>query len=217
MSISVRRSLSLLSVVAALGCTSEGAKVARDSASVTAADTVPDVGPRPLGSVTIRLADGRSRRFVDHGEEETIIRHRDDGRLPRVPIHVVFREMWEAWDYVLVDLRTGDSVVVPASPDPSPTGRRLAVTSMDFQNGFAPTIVEVWRVDADSIRLEWREKTGESFPDNTGWGVSEWRWLDDSSAAIVRTVPRGEDGPHTSAPARIERRDGRWRLVTPVP
>jgi hypothetical protein len=88
---------------------------------------------------------------------------------------------------------------------------------MDFQNGHAPTVVEVWRVDANGLELEWREETGQSHPENTGWGASDWRWEDDSSATIVRSVPKGEDGPHESAPARIQLRADRWQLVPHQP
>lgn len=202
-------------VALACGATDDGAVA--DSSLGRAPDTsAPSAALAPASglpaAVTVRLLDGRTRRFVDQGEEETAVKHRDDGVLPHVPVHVVFREMWEAWDVVLIDLRTGDSVIVPASPVVSPTGRRLAVTSLDFDNGYAPTIVEVWRVDSAGLVLEWREETGQSYPANTGWGASDWTWEDDSTARIRRTVPVGEDGPHRSHPARLRLREGRWQL-----
>ncbi len=173
--------------------------------------------PRPAGHVTVQLTDGRALVFADSGWEESIMVHRDWGRLPRVPVHVVAREMWEAWDFVLVDLRSGDTIAVPDAPVVSPGGKRLAVTSMDFENGYAPTVVEMWRVDADSLRLEWREQSGESYPDNTGWGASDVKWEDDSTARFTRAIPHGEDGLVETAPARFLYRAGKWRVEPTMP
>ena len=199
--------LTVIAVVLGSACTE-----APRPAPATVGATTAAASSSGTGRVEVRLANGRTRAFVDHGEEEENIQHLDDGRLPRVPIHVVRRQMWEAWDYVLVDLRTGDSVIVPETPEVSPDGRRLAVTAMDFEVGYGPTQVEVWRVDPNGIVLEWRETTGASYPENRGWGASEWKWLDDSTAGIVQTIPHGVDGPHEARPARITHRAGVWRL-----
>ena len=200
--------VALACVAALVACTGVRADRAVDTAALASAKS---------NGVTVRLDDGRTIALVDSGYEESIMIHRDHGRLPRVPIHVVAREMWEAWDYLLVDLRTGDTISVPDAPVVSPSGRRLAVTSMDFENGYAPTVVEIWRIDPDSVRLEWREQSGESYPDNTGWGASDVRWEDDSTARFTRAIPHGEDGPVTTAPARFLFRSGKWYVEPALP
>jgi hypothetical protein len=196
--------------VAMMACAGPAARDATDSLAS-------DPARSDSGVVRVRLRDGRVRTFVDRGDEESIVKHHDNGPLRGMPFHVIFREMWEAWDYVLVDVRSGDSVVVPGEPIVSPGGRRFATSSMDFEVGYAPTIVEVWRLDPDSLRLEWREESGQSYPENTGWGVSEWRWEDDSTATIVRDIPNGIDGPIESRPAKLQLRAGRWQLIAAPP
>ena len=163
--------------------------------------------------LVLAFADGAELAFDDDTTEgDRYVRHEDAGPLEAPGYHLVHRVYYEGTDFAVVHWQSGRVTALPDRPRVAPNLRRLAVASMDFDAGYAPTVLQVWRVGPDSLELEWSQETGRSYPANTGWGASDLRWVDDSTLAFTMTTPGGDTRPYPSAPARLVFRSGRWAV-----
>jgi len=79
----------------------------------------------------------------------------------------------------LVNARTGWSVLIPDLPVVSPDRGRFVTTATTFERG-DPERLQVWRVEADTLRREW------GFVPNY-WVPEKVRWLSNRSFEFVHT------------------------------
>lgn len=134
----------------------------------------------------ITLANGRAVSFRnDFTEGNAYIRHVDRGPVPRLGYHLVEIVYYEGSDFLLINPATGHQTIVEVPPLVSPGGGRVLVASMDYEAGYNPNLIQVWRVAPDSLVREWEQRTGEYAP-ATGWGASDARWLNDTTVGLVK-------------------------------
>jgi hypothetical protein len=86
------------------------------------------------------------------------------GPVRQLGYHLVERTYYEGRDYLLINSSTGHRTALPDMPVISPGGRRILVASMDYEAGYQPNLLQVWRVTRDSLVREWELETGEYGP-----------------------------------------------------
>lgn len=134
----------------------------------------------------VTLANGRAISFRnDYTEGNAYIRYVDRGPVPRLGYHLVEIVYYEGSDFLLINPATGHQTTVEVPPLVSPGGVRVLVASMDYEAGYNPNLLQVWRVAPDSLVREWELRTGEYAP-STGWGASDAAWVNDTTVELVK-------------------------------
>jgi len=101
------------------------------------------------------------------------------GAVAGLNAHLVQVLWYEGRGFLLVSRSTGRRTPLDAPPVLSPAGARIVTASWDTEAGYDPNRVQVFRLVADSLVLEWQRE-----PES--WGPVEPRWLDDATLLIRR-------------------------------
>lgn len=134
-------------------------------------------------TLLIALSGGGRIRVVDRdtgGPGTNLFTYSD--YLARIGQHLLIVHYWEGAERVLVDDRTGERIRIAARPAVSPDARRIVVASQEGVAGYAPNELQVWRVTADGLELEW-----ELRPDD--WGATDARWQGGDTVLFTMTRP----------------------------
>jgi hypothetical protein len=120
----------------------------------------------------LRGADTVVAEFTDQtAEGEEFVRYRYGGWLARAAQHVVLVDLYEGAGVVAVDGRTGRMAELLGRPELSPDGARVAAANADLVAAYTDSGLQVWRVTAEGLELEWGLDGGGR------WGGSAARWL----------------------------------------
>ena len=155
-------------------------------------------------TLLIRLPDGGEVRLVDRGTQAETVRFAYAGFLDRVGYHLVSVHYYEGAEYRLIDGATGETTEVAAWPVVSPEGRRIAVASNAGVAGYAPNLLQLWRVTGDGLEVEW-----ETRPDD--WGADSARWADSTTLRFDRTSLC--EGEICRSDAVLRWVDGEWSVT----
>jgi hypothetical protein len=100
------------------------------------------------------------------------------GHLQPIAHHLIEVQYYEGRSFLLINQRTGRRTVIAGQPSISPDSLRIVTTSVDLEAGYDPTEIAVWRVDGDSLVLEWRldPRTVVAHPDSA-WGPTDAAWI----------------------------------------
>jgi hypothetical protein len=165
--------------------------------------------------VTISLHDGRHVVLRNNfSEGDDYVRYEYNGLITPRTYHLVKAMHYEGWTYALINPHSGHQTVVAERPLVSPDGNRVLVASMDFEVGYAPTILQVWRVGVDSLVLELGLQTGD-YGSMSGWGASDARWLSATEVEFTKNWPSDDGQIARSARARLVFKRSGWALATP--
>jgi hypothetical protein len=123
----------------------------------------------------------------------TGVRHSYRAYLPSIGYHVVEVQYYEGGTYLLVNGVSGKTAFSNGVPVVSPDNRRLAAANVDLESGYSPTTVQVWRLEDDSLALEWEHDflAGGAAADST-WGPSALRWLTPNEIRLAKQYALGE-------------------------
>ncbi|MCU0623105.1 MAG: hypothetical protein MUF53_04485 [Gemmatimonadaceae bacterium] len=154
-------------------------------------------------SLEIRLATGVSRRFVDS------LPDRPDGEwfsyrgfLAQANHHVLHVQFYEGDGYLLVHTRTGATTPSVGLPVLSPDARRIAAANVDLDAEYSPTALQIWRVEADRLVLEWeRDFVQQPVTPDRLWGPGDLTWVSPTELRVSRDY--GMAGPRGSARLRL--------------
>ena len=118
-------------------------------------------------------AGGTLAAFSDRAEEgDEFVRHRYGGWLAPVGQHVVLADLYEGGAVIAVDGDSGRSAELLGYPVASPDGEWVAAMNTDLVAAYTESGVQVWRVTAAGLELEWGLDGGGR------WGGADPRWLD---------------------------------------
>jgi hypothetical protein len=168
---------------------------------------------RSAGALRLRLLDGGT--LVMEDREEADLQQGTEPDTPRrfslrdylegPAYYVLHRQLHEGADYLLVHAGSGAQFTVPERPVISPDGLRVVTASAGLSGMSSGNAVQVWRLDAAGIVLEYELSPGD-------WEPSEPGWLDDSTIQLRQQAPLMGDGRAFSRSIRLVRRQGEWRL-----
>ena len=147
-------------------------------------------------TLQIRLSGAGVRKRVDHPQDgENSLGFRYAGRIGGSSggpgFHVVDGYGQEKHWVELINVLTGDSLVIAVRPIISPDGARFVMGDMSGLGTCAsPAVIQVWRITGDAPVREFHiESSGCSH--NQGWGPSNAQWLSGDSISFLRnTSPR---------------------------
>ena len=164
------------------------------------------------GLVAIGLASGSVLTFLDDTTEgDRYVRRSYEGGVSGTDFVAVRETYYEGWRYLLVHAATGRVTALPDAPIVSPDGRRLLVASGDLEAGYVPNVLQVWRIERDTMTAELEIETA-AFAVGQGWAASSPRWISDGVAvAYRRFLQRGIPAADSSM-VWIVRHGARWTV-----
>jgi hypothetical protein len=113
--------------------------------------------------------------------------------LPSIGYHVVELQYDEGGLFFLVNGRSGKITFSHGLPVVSPDNRRVAAGNVDLEAEFSPTTLQIWRVDSDSLALEWEHDfLSDAQASDSIWGPSEVRWDRPTEIRLTKQYPMGE-------------------------
>ena len=119
------------------------------------------------------------------------------GRVRQSQYHLVELQFYEGGGYLLINERSGWKTFSNGVPIASPDGERLAAGNVDLEAEFSPTTIQVWRVAADTLVLEWEHDLLAARAENDSvWGPGGLRWTGPAEIVVTKEYlfgVRGED------------------------
>lgn len=158
-------------------------------------------------TLVIRLSDGGQRRLVDRGTQAETVRFAYAGYFEAIGYHLVRVSFYEGSEYRLVHGATGEITTAESFPHLSPDARRLVVAANEGVAGYAPNLLQVWRVTDGALAVEWQVR-----PDD--WGADAARWVDSTTVRFDRT--RFCEGRICRTRATLRLEGGEWTITPPV-
>jgi hypothetical protein len=144
----------------------------------------------------------RDRTTIEDAEEYAV--HELRAYLRDQNLWVIVKGCYEWTENLLIDGSDGSLTEVVSVPIPSPDGTRLLCFNEDIMAGFNENGIQVWRVERDSLALEFQDL---SVP----WGPAEACWESDSLITFLKRTFDWELGEYDARPGRLGlSRDGAW-------
>ncbi|MCD4775710.1 MAG: hypothetical protein K8S15_06605 [Candidatus Aegiribacteria sp.] len=134
---------------------------------------------------------------------ENFICHRLFSYLPVQKYWVILKSYYEGGGWQLINGENGRVNTVISIPIPSPDGNRLVCANADIVACFNDNGIEVWRIDPDSLALEFQDL-------NVSWGPVNTDWKNDSTI-IFEKFTYDANWEIVTRPGRLElSNDGTW-------
>lgn len=165
-------------------------------------------GPvEPWGEVeVVEVETGRALHLRDcESEGAPHVEFSYLGPSPVPGLHIVEYALYEGGGWIVVSSLSGRQWVVSGEPRFSPDRRWMATTIYDLEAGYHRNHLDVWAVEADSLRRVLALEGGEE------WGGANLRWLTNDTIEYQRIARL--DSPRLrfdSTTARVIRRGGEW-------
>lgn len=151
--------------------TSEKNNIAKDSKFVS----------RLGDTLYLKLDNGGIKKLVSDRNMET-----DDfsaydyiGKINSINYYLVFVSYYEAFQYLMINSKTGKETYMCGAPAVSPNKKYLAAACCDLQAGFVFNGIEMYDVESDSLKSNWKHEL-------TKWGANELVWLDDHNLILKK-------------------------------
>ncbi len=126
-----------------------------------------------------------------------------DGPAPVTPYHVVEIHYYEGFSWLLVNADARRWQAVRSRPVFSPDGAWFATAWSDLEAGYNPSHLDIWAVEADSVRRVLALTGGME------WGAVDPRWVSSNRVEYLR-VTWTSGMPHDSVATGVTRHDAEW-------
>jgi len=152
-------------------------------------------GAHRLGSeLVIPLLNGGTLSLRDSAPDmPTGVWYTYRTHLPSIRYHVVEVHYYEGGTYLLVNGRSGKKTFSNGLPVVSPDNRRVAAGNVDLEAEFSPTTVQVWRLEGDSLTLEWEHNfLASGAASDSTWGPGDVRWQTRTEIVLTKEYGFGQ-------------------------
>lgn len=184
-----------------------GREPALDSAEAPHLAKDAGTGVRNGDTLTITLANGERMTFVDDTSSvDHWVRYVYLGKIPGTSFMHVDAGFYEGGVSLLVDGTTGKKTMVDDAPTFSPSGRLVAVPSMDLEAGYDPNRLTLYMTAGDSLTQVWRI-------DSISWGPDSVAWHGEDSLFVRRAFLAEADLTYAYRDAWVVRGPDGWRMV----
>jgi hypothetical protein len=130
--------------------------------------------------------------------------------LPEQNCWVIEHSGYEWIEWLLVNGENGRICTAISTPEPSPDGTRLLCAMEDIMAGFIDNGIQVWRIDEDSLALEFQDTA-------VPWGPTNAAWENDSTVVFEKLEYGLDTGSFTTRPGRLVLSDdGTWMPDDPA-
>ena len=130
-----------------------------------------------------------------------------DGPAPFPPYHIVEVRYYEGRDWLVVNAEGRRRQVVRSRPLFSPDGAWFATAWTDLEAGYDPSHLDIWAVEADSLRRVLALDGGME------WGAADPRWVSSNRLEYLRLSWRAEPTSgmwYDTVATGVTRHDTRW-------
>ncbi|MBK7669436.1 MAG: hypothetical protein IPJ32_20085 [Sphingobacteriaceae bacterium] len=142
--------------------TSERNNIARDSKFIS----------RNGDTLFLKLDNGTFKKLVSDKdmESDNFADYEYIGKINPINYYLVFIAYFESFEYLMINTKTGKETFISGIPAISPNNKYLAASSCDLQAGFVLNGIEMYDIESDSLKLNWRRVLNK-------WGANELVWL----------------------------------------
>lgn len=144
--------------------TSEKNNIARDAAFVS----------RIGDTLYLKLDNGDVKKLISNrnSESDDFLAYDYIEKINDIGYYLVFVSYYEAFQYLMINAKTGKETYMCGSPAVSPNKKYLAASCCDLQAGFVFNGIEMYDVEKDSLKLNWKRELRK-------WGADDITWLND--------------------------------------
>ncbi len=158
-------------------------------------------------TLCIVTAEGDTLVFADNpfAENSDVFNvYRESAYFPHQNYWVIYVVEYEWEEWLLVNGVNGRIDTTISEPMPSPDGSRFLCAHKDLEAGFSENGIQIWRIDTDSLVLEFSDL-------HLFWGPRQWNWLGDSVIVFEKTFYDWRSHSPKILPGRLElSSDGVW-------
>ncbi len=126
-------------------------------------------------TLSITLGNSKIKTLINEPYKEgadNLTEYKYLGKIRSIDYHLIYVGLYEAFTYLLINNKTGKETFLCGVPAVSPNKKYLAASCCDLQAGFVFNGIEMYDVESDSLKLNWKREL-------TKWGADELTWLDD--------------------------------------
>lgn len=152
------------------------------------------------GNVLIIKPNKKSRlEFVDvDSEDDNIELHTYWGYIPEIQMIVIHKQYYEGHIFIGID-KYSNIYELWGPPALSPDGSRILSYSEDIEAGYSNNGIQIWRVNNDSISLE--------FKVEPSWGPNKAKWVNNDEIQVLKRMgPEDNEGTKST----LEFQDNVW-------
>lgn len=154
----------------------------------------------------IKLVNENIKKYInvdkDSGED---ILYTFQGRLDGLDYYILHIQYYEGDQILLLNSSSGYDYYINAEPVTSPDLKFIATASFDLDAGYNPNELKIWRIEKDSLKLEFSLKPDE-------WGPSDIIWLNNNTIRFTKNVVNINDGNSLKRVQSLELKDSSWTM-----
>lgn len=164
------------------------------------------IAEREEGGWKIKLLDGQDFRIADENKRYNLMELAVGGRF------LAIRQQWyEGNTWHLLDRKTGVLTQISGYPLFSPNMTKFVSASEDLDAQYSATVLDVYRVDASGVKLEFRGITAE----HATWAPRKVKWRSETVVDFIYTTLTKETGDYHEKPASLQRTKLGWEIQPP--
>ena len=129
----------------------------------------------------LKLSIGDLKKLVsnNNAESDSLVHYDYICKLENINYYLIFMYGHEWFSYLAVNSKTGKETYLCGEPAVSPNKKYLAASCCDLQAGFVFNGIEMYDVESDSLKLNWKREL-------TKWGANELAWIDDHNLIVKK-------------------------------
>ncbi len=127
-------------------------------------------------TLNLKLDNGTIKKLVSdkNMESEDFSAYSYIGKLNDINYYLIFVSYYEAYQYLIVNAKTGKETYICGAPAVSPNKKYLLTSNFDLIAGFVYNGMEMYDVGSDSLKTNWKREL-------TKWGACDIAWIDDNT------------------------------------
>lgn len=162
----------------------------------------PQRAKRSGGKLILQLSSGKTLTIED--TEQLAFNYVE--YLSCIDYYLLHVQRYEGTAYRLVSARTGEQYRIQDIPVLSPGRKRFVTASFDLAAGYNPNKIQIWRVDKDTLHLEWSLEPKK-------WGPSDPVWVNEERLRITKDKLDEQLQFHKIGELILELKQGKWVIV----
>jgi len=149
-------------------------KFKRDTSETNSIAKDPKFVSRNGDTLYLKLENGTIKKLGNQTDSEgpDFAAYTYITKLSDINYYVVFCSGMEWFSYLAINAKTGKETYMCGAPAVSPNKKYLASSCFDLQAGFVFNGIEMYDIEKDSLKLNWKREL-------TKWGAEELAWMDD--------------------------------------
>ncbi|MBX7199219.1 MAG: hypothetical protein K1X51_07555 [Rhodospirillaceae bacterium] len=151
----------------------------------------------------VKLLDGQDFRIADEDRRYNLLELAAGGRF------LAIRQQWyEGNTWQLLDRKTGVLTQISGYPLFSPSMTRFVAASEDLDAQYSATVLDVYGIDANGVKLEFQGITGE----HPAWAPRKVKWRSETIVDFHQATLTQATGDYQERPASLQLTASGWQI-----